>query len=432
MPPKIYVPKGFPETEALKKLIAKASTIPARGKAMETIKANFKAIVYDICSGLSAEDIAVKYNVGERSFWRFLKKLGTSMAQIQQLCREEKEFKKKTRIEKLQQKMIRKKILPTTLEDFEKLPLIQELIRQERIKGVTDQQIKRIIKAIYELCLFKGKPPSDITIDDILEFIDYKMMEWQNKGKDLRSQAVRSFFSSTYISPLRVFCQFRGLPIPPALSTTEYHSPYRKVRITVDQRYKLLKYIHDHHPEHYDLLRAVMIYLYETGSRASALRTVEFLETMEYGVRVVYAITEEKGKKARIRWEKPINPKWYPYIRGRLPISYSEEQIVRKLLKEAYRKVLPEGLTKRYALEHVFHVWRHTAANDLLEASNYNLMLVAQKLGWKNVQMIVNVYGTMDKAMLLKLSGYDIEYKAARFEFLYGKWYDDAVALGLL
>jgi Phage integrase family. len=105
---------------------------------------------------------------------------------------------------------------------------------------------------------------------------------------------------------------------------------------------------------------------------------------------------------------------------------------IKEILREAYEAVLPEGLTKRYALEHPFHVWRHTAANDLLEASNYNLMLVAQKLGWKNVQMIVNVYGTMDKQMLLKLSGYNIEYQVAKFEFLYDEYYQRAKREGLI
>jgi Phage integrase family. len=133
-----------------------------------------------------------------------------------------------------------------------------------------------------------------------------------------------------------------------------------------------------------------------------------------------------------IRWEKPINPKWWRYIRGYLPLKRSQIEKIKKILKEAYSSVLPEGLTKKYALEHPYHVWRHTAANDLLEASNYNLMLVAQKLGWKNVQMIVNVYGTMDKAMLLKLSGYNIEYQATKFEFLYGEFYEKAKSEGLI
>jgi hypothetical protein len=46
--------------------------------------------------------------------------------------------------------------------------------------------------------------------------------------------------------------------------------------------------------------------------------------------------------------------------------------------------------------------------------------------------MIVNVYGTMDKAMLLRLSGYNIEYQAAKFEFLYDEYYQRAKEEGLI
>ncbi|HID41616.1 MAG TPA: hypothetical protein EYP33_05615 [Pyrodictium sp.] len=426
------VPRGFPQSPSLKRVVDKGEVLAVRGQAMQILKANWRAIVYDVCAGLAAHDIAVKYQVSERSLWNFLKKLDITMTDITKMCKEEEELKRMTRLEKIRKKQERMKILPTDFDEFRQLELIQELEKQLRLKDDTESNIKRNVKAIYELCLFTGKHPEDITIDDVLNFMDYKRLEWQERGKDLRAQHVLAQFSTQYISPLRVFAAFRGLPIPPALSTTEYYSPYHKVRITVEYRYKILKWVKENYPEDYDTVRAVLIYLYETGSRASALSSVQFLETEEFGTRVIYAITEEKGKKARIRWEKPLNPKWYQYIKSKLPLSNKEVERVRKILRKAYEAVLPEGLTRKYALEHGFHVWRHTAANDLLEASGYNLMLVAQKLGWKNVQMIVNVYGTMDRAMLLKLSGYNVNYEAAKFEFLYNHWEERAREEGLI
>jgi len=428
----VVVPKSFPETPKLKKIVERIESLDVKGQAMIVLKQNWRAIVYDICSGLAAHDIATKYDIGERSFWSFLKLLDTSMKDIQEACREEEEFKKMTKLEKLQKKQERLKILPTSLDDFRKLEIIQELERQLRLKNDTEESIRRNVKAIYELCMFKAKHPEDVTIDDVLEFLDFKRIEWQENKKDLRKQEVLSQFSVLYISPLRVWCKYRGLPIPPALTTVEYHSPYRRVRITVEQRYQILRWIKENYHKEYDMVRAVLIFLYETGSRANTLRKVQFLESEEFGQNVYYAITEEKGKRAQIRWEKPINSKWYGYIKGRLPLTLREIRKVKRILLEAYNNVLPEGITKYYALRHPFHVWRHTAANDLLEASNYNLMLVAQKLGWRNVQMIVNVYGTMDKAMLLRLSGYDVKYEAAKFEFLYNEWFEKAKAEGLI
>ena len=433
-----HVPKNWPQTQDLKKIIRIGESASLRGKANITIQKNWKSIVYDVCSGLSASDIATKYQIGRMSFFRFLQKIGISLSEIQKACKAEEEFKKMTKQEKLRKKMERMKVLPSSIEEFKKLPIIEEYIRQMRLKGDTDQAIYRNIKFIYEVCRFAGKMPEDVTIDDIMNFIDAKRLELSEKGKDLRSQNELANFSTDYISPARMWAKYRGLPIPPALTTVEYHSPYRKVRITVEYRYKILKWLKENedllrrHGLSYEKVRAALIFLYETGSRRSALMNVQFLETEEFGVKVVYAITEEKGKRARIRWEKPINPKWWPYIRGHLPLTSSEVLALLKILKKAYEEVLPDGLTKRYAMNHQLHVWRHTAANDLLEASGYNLMLVAQKLGWKNVQMIVNVYGTMDKAMLLKLSGYDVNYEAAKHEFLYNHWYERAKAEALI
>jgi len=428
----VPAPRSFPASPDLKKIVRKGETATVSGKAMIAIKNNWKDIVYDICSGLSASDIAAKYGIGRMSFFRFLQKIGLSISEIQKACKKEEEFKRMTKQEKLRKKMERLKVLPANLDDFKKLPIIEEYIKQLRLKGNSQQQIYRNVKFVYEVCRHVGKMPEDLTIDDILSFIDYKRLEWEEKGKDLRSQSVLAQFSSEYISPARMWAKYRGLPIPPALTTVEYHSPYRRVRITVEQRYMLLKWIKENYPNEYDLLRAVMIFLYETGSRAAALTNVQFLETEEFGIKVVYAITEEKGKRARIRWEKPINPKWYEYIRGRLPISESQLNRVRRILREAYDAVLPEGLTKKYAMEHPIHIWRHTAANDLLEASGWNLMLVAKKLGWKNPAMIVNVYGDMDKAALLKLSGYNVDFQAAKHEFLYNEWEKKAREEGLI
>jgi len=420
------------ENKELEKICQKAELLQVRGGAQAVVKEHFREMVYDIGRGLAAHDLAVKYGVGERTIWRFLDLLGISFSQLQKLAQEELEIKKKTKLERLALREAALKILPRDISQFKELPIMQELSKQLRIKNVSQDQINRIMKTLYELCQFCEKVPEDITIEDVLNFVDFKKLEWGENGKDLRAQHVLSAFSTTYISPLRVFCAFKGLPIPPALSTTEYYSPYRKVRITVEKRYQLLKWIHDNYPEDYDMVRASLIFLYDTGSRRQALQSVIFHETEEYGVQVVYSITEEKGKKARIRWEKPLNPKWWRYIKGRLPLTDSQVRRLLKILKQAYQEVLEDGLTKMYALKKPTHVWRHTAANDLLEASRYNLMLVAKKLGWKNVQMIVNVYGDIDKAMLLRLSGYEIDVEAAKHEFLHNSWLEKAKKEGLL
>jgi len=436
--------KWEPRSESLRRILQVwrgKSHLQKKSINYEVVAKNWESIVKDVCYGLSAADIATKYKVARRTLFRILRDLGVTIPEIQKACREEEEIKRLSREEKLKKKMERLKMLPSSLEDFMKLPIIEEFVRQLRVKGDTNETIKRNIKVIFELCHYKDKHPEDITIDDIIEFIDAKRLEWAEKGKDLRKPEVAAQFSTQYISPLRVWCQFKGLPIPPALSTAEYHSPYRKVRITVEYRYRLLKWLKENerllkrHKLTYEEVRAALIFLYETGSRAQALtkKNTEIIETEEYGVKVWYAHTREKGKKYAIEWWKPLSPKWVKYMLGHIPFE-NENKVnsLRKVLKLAYESVLPEGLTKKYALAHPIHVWRHTAANDLLESTNWNLMIVAKRLGWKNPSMIVNVYGDMDKAALLQISGYNVEFKKARFEFLWGEWEEKAKTEGLI
>jgi integrase len=46
-------------------------------------------------------------------------------------------------------------------------------------------------------------------------------------------------------------------------------------------------------------------------------------------------------------------------------------------------------------MERALHIWRHTAAQDLLYATHYNYELSAQILGWKSTEMMKKRYGKM-------------------------------------
>jgi len=41
------------------------------------------------------------------------------------------------------------------------------------------------------------------------------------------------------------------------------------------------------------------------------------------------------------------------------------------------------------------HIWRHTAAQDLLFATHYNYELAAQILGWESTEVMKKNYGKM-------------------------------------
>jgi integrase len=76
---------------------------------------------------------------------------------------------------------------------------------------------------------------------------------------------------------------------------------------------------------------------------------------------------------------------------------------VRAFFKAAYKEAgIPEKLWKGLPL----HIWRHTAAQDMLFATHYDYELAAQILGWKSTEVMKKSYGKMpDEERTIGLMG---------------------------
>jgi len=381
--PKSVVPKDFPKTKDLKRIVELGESFNARGLVQEIIKDNFRSIVYDVCSGLSAYDISVKYGFSERAFWYYLKAINVDMSTIQQYCKEEEEFKRMVKEEKLQKKVERLKIVPTTVEDLEKvLEWLNDL--KLRIKPKT---YSTYVKCYLDMIKVLGKHPSDIFKEDVENYFKLVMMEWVEKGKDLNKKNVRAEFSSVVVTPLRVFCEYQGIPLTPELKTTEYESPYRNVRLTVDERFKILEFIEKYYPKHFEWVKAVLFALYYNGHRAMELTTIKFEPRGR--ITLVYTV----GKRSK-EYHKVLRSDVYELIKDYLPLTARQLMTLRKILRNTYENVLDKKtITYMYAVKHPLHVWRHTACNDLIEYSNYNISLIMETLGWYNPSMITKIYG---------------------------------------
>ena len=419
------------------KIIQLGKQAQVSGSAMEKIKANWETICELLGKGLSVEDVAIALqkrgiDVSRRSIFNFLKAINVSAIDIKHAYVEYDKKRKLTKMEKMIEKQRALKVLPQDIDAFKELPIIKEIIDDAIANNTTKGQINRIVRTIYELCHFVQKMPEDVEENDVRNFVEYMKGKWLENGKDLRKSEVASQFSTDVLSPLRVFCKARGLPIKPYLRTCEYTSPYRTVRLTPEQRYKVLKWIHDNKPKDYEFVRDTIEMLYYTGSRSGALKTAMVIITERFGEKIAYVQTREKGKRRELLWEKAIPLDLAERVKRWLPLTERQIKRLRRILKEAYENVLEKGtLTYYYAMHHPLHLWRHTACNDLLEASNWNLMLVAKQLGWKNVQMIVLVYGEMSEAMRLRLLGYKVDVEQAKFEFLPNHYKEKAKKEGL-
>lgn len=392
----------------LRRIVFLGETIQTRGEVQEIIRKNWREIVYDIGVGLSASEIALKYGIGRRSLFNFLKLIGTSIEEIRKLVKQEEEMKKKTELEKIELKMIRLKVVPKTPEEFEKLVDWALTVKADLSKST----YSKYMKVWLELCQFTGKNPKDITKDDVVEFVTYKKLEWSEKGKNMEDQVVKSAFSSSIKSPLRVFCSQQGIPIDRALKTVEYESPYRKVRINVVQRFKILEWIYEHYPNDFLWVKAVLYGLYYNAHRDKELPTIAF--EPQDGIVYVYTL----GKRG-IRYTKYLRKDVYEIVRGYLPIGNGRIRRLKKILREAYENILKPGtVTYKYAMERPLHVWRHTACNDLIDFTGYNIAIIMELLGWKNPSMITKVYGKASSDMIAQVMGWKYALRKP-FEFLY-------------
>ena len=76
---------------------------------------------------------------------------------------------------------------------------------------------------------------------------------------------------------------------------------------------------------------------------------------------------------------------------GYLFSDIRKQTLIRSIFKLSYEKIGvkvggEDGID-------VTHIWRHTFAQDMLEATNYNYEIVASIGGWKSTLVLKNHYG---------------------------------------
>jgi integrase len=119
----------------------------------------------------------------------------------------------------------------------------------------------------------------------------------------------------------------------------------------------------------------------------------------------------DKGKRGGITWFKQLvggaKADFDRFVQSMVLKSVRlfpfKVRHVRAFFKASYREAaIPEKLWKGLPL----HIWRHTAAQDLLYATHYNYELAAQILGWESAEVLKKSYGKMpDEERTVGLTG---------------------------
>jgi len=388
--------------------------------------------------GIPADEVAKKFGVSRRSLFYWLKKQGISVKQLQKQYKKEKEEKERAKKEKL----AKLGAVPQSFEDFLKLEEVKKFYDWLRARNVTTTT--GIVRTLHKACLALNIHP--------LQLLEH---EGKEKLTSYIADLIEEYSENTINSVkahLRLWYKFNEMQPPPILTLKRYKSKVAHlVWFDLRERFEILRVAREMlSAREYDLLRSAVMFLFYTGSRAEALKNVKFeervykynVEGKSIEVKAVIAVTQEKGRHGKRQWEKPIPYEIYErYIKGRLPIAEKELKWIRKTLKEIYKKVLPKDSIKyKFAVEgtgvkskipHEIHIWRHTAAIEFLNSTDWNVGLVSEILGWDNPEILYQVYGRMSVEKKVAIV-YKVPIERPPFSFLHSDWKKKARELGLL
>jgi len=378
-----------------------------------------------LARGIPAEEVAKKFGVSRRSLFYWLKKNTISIKQLQEEFRRKQEEKEKAKMERL----AKLGAVPTSFEDFLKLEEVKKFYDWLRARNVTTSE--EIVRTIHKVCIELNIHPLTLLEDEGKDKLTSFLAEAKER---YAKQSLES-----YKAHLRLWYKFNEQQPPAILTLERYKSKIAHLAwFNKEDRFKILEAAKKIlNAEEYKVFRAAVMFLFYTGSRAEALKNVRFeerkIKVNGKEIPAVIAITLEKGRHGKKQWEKPIKSEiYFRYIKGRLPIAEKELKWLRRTLKKIYEQVLDKNSVKyEYAIKHPIHVWRHTAAMTLLHATDWNIGLVSEILGWENPEILFQIYGRMPPEKKIAVV-YGVEYEKPKFEYVYGEWEKKAKELALI
>jgi len=178
---------------------------------------------------------------------------------------------------------------------------------------------------------------------------------------------------------------------------------------------------------------SLVYWLFYSGTRITATLKIEIEaikwnnDNLENIQTIGKALVVDKGrhKKGRTKWDKLIvgalkkrilenlrnrnNPQEGLLFNGLYP------QKVRTMFKKAYKMA-------NIKVHQPAHIWRHTASQELLDATDWNYEIVASILGWKDTKTLKECYGKMGESVreraLKKAMGIPIKEEPKYFRLL--------------
>jgi len=308
-------------------------------------------------------------------------------------------------------------------EGFSTIPEIEQFQQALKRREISRRYKNKMLRCAWHLCVHLKKHPRNLTIEESAELlIILKQKKIQNLNYYTAKQTMRSWFENVYGINGDILTS-KG--IDGSLGSTLGKRAHD--RLTAKQRYAFIKALREilERDSFFDTWISLPYFLFYTATRieASLKARIENIEKHE-GYWIITVVDKGKHKNGRKTWRKLIVGELKEKLEKSLASRGNVEsgflfpfyaQKVRDIFREAYEKAsIP--IPKQ-----VCHIWRHTSAQDFLDATDWNYELCAQTLGWENTGILRKCYGSMSEdakeKALRKAMGMPIEETKKEFKF---------------
>ena len=323
-------------------------------------------------------------------------------------------------------------------EVFLQLPEIQEYDRMLSRSQVSPDYKRNLLRGIYNLAKYLKKRPRSLDVD-FIETLSDTLLALKNGKIEVSGINGESYFRKT-VRSWYIYHGISGQLLTSKGIGGEQGKGYgtrATDRINIEQRKAFLKCLHqvlteEGYENEVPIWDSLAYWLFYTGTRITATLgitieairwngDIENIQTMGK----ILVLDKGRHRKGRTKWIKLIagslktriienlasrgNPQQGLLFKG-LTISR-----VRKTFKKAYERA-------NIVVHQPAHIWRHTAAQELLDATDWNYEVVGSILGWKDTKTLKECYGKMGEFIrekaLKKAMGIPIEEKPKYFRFV--------------
>ena len=308
-------------------------------------------------------------------------------------------------------------------EGFLTIPEVEQFKKALERRQVSKCYKNARLRSLWHLCVYLKEHPRKLSIDECADFlIALKEKKIPNLNSYHVKKVIRSWFQNVYGINGDILTS-KGIDA----SLGSELGKRAHDRLTSKQRYAFIKALKEivEKDSLFDAWISLPYFLYHTATRieASLKARIEDIEKQD-GYWIITVIDKGKHKNGRKIWRKLIIGELKEKLerslqsRGNIESGFLfpfYHDKVRLLFIKAYEQA---GISMP---KQPCHIWRHTSAQDFLEATDWNYELCAQTLGWEDPRILRKCYGSMSEKTkekaLRKAMGMPIEETKKEFKF---------------